>query len=241
MSFQQNAAAALADDTGSRSQDRKPPAVQLLVSSVGARVEERTYDGGRQHACLRDHLPVVEALLIGGANILAANNEGHLPIHAAVSREKRSAVVTKYLLQHFYTTTRRLRLHELLGDLTWIGNPKLSVGVPTLHAALHQKVLGTDDVVDIVGYLFDKTPAWLYSRDEGGSLPLHAACRRGVSFKIMKSLVNHDKASFKSMTSKGELPLFLACEMPETSLDTIFLLMKLYPLQMIRMRWEGLC
>jgi hypothetical protein len=25
------------------------------------------------------------------------------------------------------------------------------------------------------------------------------------------------------------LPLFLACEMPETSLDTIFILIKLYP------------
>jgi hypothetical protein len=25
------------------------------------------------------------------------------------------------------------------------------------------------------------------------------------------------------------LPLFLACEMPDTSLDTIFLLMKLFP------------
>jgi hypothetical protein len=31
------------------------------------------------------------------------------------------------------------------------------------------------------------------------------------------------------VTSEGDLPLFLACEMPETSLDAIFLLMKLYP------------
>jgi hypothetical protein len=37
------------------------------------------------------------------------------------------------------------------------------------------------------------------------------------------------KTSVKSATSEGDLPLFLACEMPETSLDTIFLLMKLYP------------
>jgi hypothetical protein len=41
--------------------------------------------------------------------------------------------------------------------------------------------------------------------------------------------VNHFKAFVKSLTCEGDLPLFLACEMPNTSLDTIFLLMKLYP------------
>jgi ankyrin repeat protein len=69
----------------------------------------------------------------------------------------------------------------------------------------------------------------LSSRDEDGSLPLHVACRCGVSFAIVQSLVGLYKASVKSVTSEGDYPLFLACEMPETSLDTIFLLMKLYP------------
>jgi ankyrin repeat protein len=69
----------------------------------------------------------------------------------------------------------------------------------------------------------------LRSRDQDGSVPLHVACRRGAPFSIVQPLVNRYKASVKSLTSKGDLPLFLACEMPESSLDTIFLLVKLYP------------
>jgi ankyrin repeat protein len=64
------------------------------------------------------------------------------------------------------------------------------------------------------------------SRDRDGSLPLHVACRRGAAFSVVQFLVNRYKASVKSVTSEGDdLPLFLACEMPNTSLDTIFILM----------------
>jgi ankyrin repeat protein len=83
--------------------------------------------------------------------------------------------------------------------------------------------------LDILEYLVDHNPAWLSSRDEDGSLPLHLTCRRGASFSIVQSLVNHYQASVKSVSPQGDLSLFLACEMPETSLDTIFILMKLYP------------
>jgi ankyrin repeat protein len=89
--------------------------------------------------------------------------------------------------------------------------------------------LGTDDVVEILEYLVERDPALLSSRDEDGSLPLHLACRRGAFFTMVQSLVNFYKASVKSVNSRGDLPLFLACEIPEPSLDTIFLLMKLYP------------
>jgi hypothetical protein len=165
-------------------------------------------------------------LLSGGADILAANDNGRLPTHVAVMF--RNSAVSKYLLQQLYATTRRLPLHELVEDLTWIGDP-MSRDAPPLRAALDDNVLGTDDVVEILEYLVEQNPAWLCSRDEEGSLPLHVACRRGVSFPIVQSLVNHYGASVKSVTSGGDLPLFLACEMPETSLDTIFLLMKIYP------------
>jgi hypothetical protein len=37
------------------------------------------------------------------------------------------------------------------------------------------------------------------------------------------------KASVKSVNPRGDLPLYLACELPTTSLDTIFILMKQYP------------
>jgi ankyrin repeat protein len=163
-----------------------------------------------------------------GANILAANNAGHLPIHYAVSTRGKSEVA-KYLLQQLYATTRRLPLHELVEDLTWIGNPNSSSGAPPLCYALDRNVLGTDDVVEILEYLVERNPALVSSRDQDGSLPLHIACRRGASFAIVQSLVNLDKASVKSMTPQGDLPLFLACEIPEPSLGTIFLLMKLYP------------
>jgi ankyrin repeat protein len=89
--------------------------------------------------------------------------------------------------------------------------------------------MGTDDVVEIFEYLVDQNPALLSSREQDGALPLHVACRRGAAFTIVQSLVNLYKASVKSVTSEGDLPLFLACEMPEPSLDTIFLLVKLYP------------
>jgi hypothetical protein len=147
-----------------------------------------------------------------------------------VKRKKSEA--SKYLLQRYYETTRRLPLHELLQDLTWIGNPD-SIGAPPLCAAFHEHVLGTDDVVEILEYLVDRNHALVSSRDQEGSLPLHLACRRGVSFAIVQSLVNRNGASVKSVTPQGDLPLFLACEtrycIPEPSLDTIFILMKLYP------------
>jgi ankyrin repeat protein len=197
--------------------------------SRGADIEAKDNDGRTPLHCaaLRDHLPVVKALLSGGADILAVNNQGHLPIDAALYY-RRSAVI-KYLLQHFYATTCRLPLHELVEDLTWIGNPDSRVGVPPLRAALHRDLLRTDDVMEILKYLVDRKPASLSSRDRDGSLPLHVACRRGAPFTIVQSLVNIYKASVKSRTPQGDFPLFLACEMPEPSLDTIYILVKLYP------------
>jgi ankyrin repeat protein len=199
---------------------------ELLIR--GADTEAKDGDGATplHCACYNDDLAIVKALLSGGANILAANNQGHLPIHRAVSQGH--SEVTKYLLEHFYATTRRLPLHALVEDLTWIGDPKRN-DAPPLHSALHRYLLFTDDVVDICEHLVDQNPDSLASLDEDGSLPIHVACHRGATFKIVQFLVNRYKASVKSVTPQGDLPLFLACEIPEPSLDTIFFLMKLYP------------
>jgi ankyrin repeat protein len=191
----------------------------------GANIEAKTNQGNTPLHLARWE-GIVKALLAVGADCRAANNQGKLPIHEAVSFDASEA--SKYLLQHFYATICRLPLHELLKDLTWIGDP-YSIGVPPLREALHLDVLGTDDVVEILEYLVGRNPALLSSRDQDGSLPLHVACRRGASFTIVQSLVNHYKASVKIVTSQGDLPLFLACDIPEPSLDNIFMLVKLYP------------
>jgi hypothetical protein len=138
--------------------------------------------------------------------------------------------VSKCLLQHFYATSRPLPLHELVEDLTWIVNPSsVASDIPPLYYALYQDVLGTDDVVEILEYLAERNPELITSPDQDGSLPIHVACRRGASFATVQSLVDLYEASVKSLTPQGDLPLFLACEMHEPSLDTIFILMKLYP------------
>jgi ankyrin repeat protein len=201
--------------------------IALLDRGADTEVKDRHGWTPLHWASLYNHLAVVKALLSGGANILAVNDYGRLPIHFAVS--KGNSEVAKCLLQHIYATTRRLPLHELVEDLTRIGNSGIRAGGPPLHYALRHDVLGTDDVVEIIEYLVGRNPALVSSRDQDGSFPLHVACRRGASFAIVQSLVNLYEASVKSVTSEGDLPLFLACEMPETSLDTIFLLMKLYP------------
>jgi ankyrin repeat protein len=184
--------------------------------SRGANIEAKDDVGDTplHIAAIQGSVAIVRALLSGGANILAVNNDGELAIHQAVSRGR--SEVSKCLLQHFYATSSRLPLHELLEDLTWIGNPNTN-DAPPLRAALRWNVLRTDDVVEILEYLVGQNPALLSSRDRDRSLPLHVACRRGASFSIVQSLVNHYKASVKSRTPQGDLPLFLACEMPEPS------------------------
>jgi hypothetical protein len=77
--------------------------------------------------------------------------------------------------------------------------------------------------------MVDRNPEWLSSRDEDSLLPLHLTCRRGASFTVVQSFVDLLKASVKSATAEGDLTIILACEMPETSLETILILVKLYP------------
>jgi ankyrin repeat protein len=186
----------------------------------GANTEAKAINGWTplHFASMHGHLPIVKVLLCGGANILAG--DGILPINLAAIQGH--SAVAKYLLREFYATTARLPLYKLLEDVT-------SKNATPLYEALHENVVGTDDVVEILEYLVGRNPALLSSRDQDGSLPLHVACRRGAPFAIVQSLVNHYKASVKSVTPQGDLPLFLACEMRKTSLDTIFLLVKLYP------------
>jgi ankyrin repeat protein len=205
------------------------PVVKTLRSR-GADIEARDTAGATplHEASLHNHLAVVKAFLSDGANILAANNEGEFPVHYAVL--KGHSAVSKYLLQQFYATICRLPLHGLLKDVTWIGTPNSNIlDMPPLRYALHRNVLSTDDVVEIIEYLVKRNPELVSSPDQDGSLPLHVACRRGAPFAIVESLANLYKASVKSLTSKGDFPLFLACEMPDTSLGTIFLLMKFFP------------
>jgi ankyrin repeat protein len=93
-------------------------------------------------------LAIVLALLSGGADILAASNQGELPIHLVALWGK--SEMTKHPLQQFYATTSRLHLNELLKDLTFDGNPNSSNN-PPVRPPLHRDLLGMDDnVVEIL-------------------------------------------------------------------------------------------
>jgi hypothetical protein len=100
-------------------------------------------------------------LLSGGADILAASIYGELPTHFAALRHSE---VSKYLLQHYYATTRRLPLHDLVEDLTRNGIPNSIASFPPLRAALHRNVLGTGDVVEIIEYLVDRNTELLATK-----------------------------------------------------------------------------
>jgi ankyrin repeat protein len=151
--------------------------------------------------------PLHVASAHGHLAILAVNKYGkELPVHRALIHRKPE--VSKCLLQHCYATTHHLPLHEVVEDLTWIGDPYSRViYIPPLRYALDRNVLGTDHVVEILEYLVDRDPALLSARDHDGSLPLHKACRRGAAFTIVQSLVNLYKVSVKSVTPQGNLPL----------------------------------
>jgi ankyrin repeat protein len=140
--------------------------------SRGANIDATDKNGNTplHFAITTGHLAVVKALLSSGANILVANDGGQSPIHMALIC--RQSEVAKSLLRQLYATTRRLPLHTLLEDLTWIGDP-YSSDVPPLRFAIHENVLGTDDVVEILESLVGQNAAMLTSRDQDGSLPLH--------------------------------------------------------------------
>jgi ankyrin repeat protein len=108
-------------------------------SRAGANTEAKDSEGNMplHYATSEGHFPVVKSLLSRGADILAVHHYGRLPIHFAVSQGR--SEVSKYLLREFYALIHRLPLHELLNNLTWIGDPNSS-DVPPLHAALDKCV-----------------------------------------------------------------------------------------------------
>jgi ankyrin repeat protein len=147
------------------------------------------------NASRKGRVAAVQALLSGGAYILAANNSGQLPIHLAVEKGI-SEVVTCLLQQQTYATTRRLPLlHELLHDLTWIvDQSSIPSDVPPLREALNQNVLGTDDVVEIIEYLVVQNHELISSRDQDARRKtVHFTCTfiGYVPATAWKTAVNH--------------------------------------------------
>jgi hypothetical protein len=94
-------------------------ATSILGNRKSRGVEMKAKDHrGNTSLHLAIELPVIKALLSGDANILAANNDGLLPIHLAVIRENSEMI--NYLFQKFYAATC-LPLH------TFIGRPHLDL------------------------------------------------------------------------------------------------------------------
>jgi hypothetical protein len=93
-------------------------------------------------------------------------------------------------------------------------------GAYRLHVALEDGV--SSDVVELL--LQSQDPEATMFRNRWDETPLHVAYRRGASLTFVQSLMNRYEAY--SVTCQGDIPLFLVCE-ADTSLDVIFLLMKL--------------
>jgi ankyrin repeat protein len=141
----------------------------------------------------------------------ARNQDGELPLHVAC------------------VTSANPEIIEFLVDYApgSLFLPRTTDGAYPLHVALERGASSDTEVIKMLLKRHD--PATIMLRNNAGETALHVACRCGVPFEIVQSLVHHYKASVQAVTPQGDLPLFLVCATVEPSLDVIFLLLKLYP------------
>jgi hypothetical protein len=200
-----------------------------LLSGANANVQDSDGNTPLHRASMHGHLGIVDLLLRSGGDIFKGNNKLYHPIDMAALYGE--SEVAKPLLQHYYAALGPFALSVLFDDLTeridW-ADPK------PLRLFLVAKELTMDDVVEIIAYVLRQNvlrqrPSLLLAQDKEGSLPLHLACRQGVSFTIVRFLIDLYPPSVKRVTPQGDLPLFLACNQPEPSLDIVYLLMRMYP------------
>jgi ankyrin repeat protein len=144
-------------------------------------------------------------------SLIARNQGGELPLHVA------SATCTPVEIVRFL-------VDRAPGSILV---PRTTDGAYSLHVALER---GASSQFEVIKLLLERhDPVTMMLRNNAGETPLHVACRCGVRFAIIQSLVHHYQASVQVVTPQGDLPLFLACAPAEPSLGVIYLLLQLYP------------
>jgi ankyrin repeat protein len=159
-----------------------------------------------------DVLEIIAFLVDQNPRSLSARNQGgELPLHVACVTSANPDIV-RFLVDQAPQS---------------IFLPRTADGAYSLHVALERGASSDSEVIKMLLERHD--PVTIMLRNNVGETPLHVACRCGVPFAIVQSLVHHYKASALVVTPQGNLPLFLACASAEPSLDIIYLLLKLYP------------
>jgi hypothetical protein len=160
-----------------------------------------SYDGDPLE---EERVTVLKALLEKGADIHAANDERELSIDFALRLMESSPV--KCLLQHHYSSLcdgeGRLPLHAILRDATLDGNT-----TPPLRTALHQNVLVTNDLLEIIVFLVNQNPELVTALDEDGSVSLHVVCTTSAPLEIVRYLVEYAPGALRvARTTDGSYP-----------------------------------
>jgi ankyrin repeat protein len=77
--------------------------------------------------------------------------------------------------------------------------------------------------------LIERYPEALFLADNDGNLPLHTACKSCQSIYVVQKLVEAAPITVHSVSKKGIIPLLVATEYYEDSLDVIFYLVERSP------------
>ena len=77
-----------------------------------------------------------------------------------------------------------------------------------LHQSNHEQELGSCATIHRI---LDLYPHAIYERNKMGELPLHSACRRGESHRVIRTLYQRYPGAISARDHQGNMPLHLAC------------------------------
>lgn len=162
---------------------------------------------GALHYALRSKqttLPVIQYLLKETPNQRLAQNNGYLPIHTALEHRARLEVV-KFLVDEHpecvrkrEPNTQRLPLHLAIDKRAGFG--VIQFLVSRYKDALKQADYEIQSVVEEEGWLAHQGR---FYQDLKCGLPLHAACKRRASLKVIQFLVSEYPAAVSTKNRAG--------------------------------------
>jgi ankyrin repeat protein len=126
-------------------------------------------------------------------SLSARNQNGELPLHVACAIFTPVEIV-RFLVEH--------APQSLLV-------PRATDAALALHVALERGASSDTEVVKLL--LERQDPVTTTLRNNAGETPLHVACRCGVPFAIVQSLVDRDPSTIVARNNVGETTLHVAC------------------------------